>query len=98
MIEALISSGVTLIVCMLNNYFQQRSQQKKIDVQQQQMRDANKETVDMIDYKLSELTKRVDKHNNVVERTYKLEQAVAVTDEQIKVANHRINDLEKERE
>ena len=83
---------------MLNNYFQQRSQQKKIDVQQQQMRDANKETVDMIDYKLSELTKRVDKHNNVVERTYKLEQAVAVTDEQIKVANHRINDLEKERE
>ncbi len=98
MIEALISSGVTLIVCMLNNCFQQRSQQKKIDVQQQQMRDANKETVDMIDYKLSELTKRVDKHNNVVERTYKLEQAVAVTDEQIKVANHRINDLEKERE
>jgi len=97
-IEALISSGVTLIVCMLNNCFQQRSQQKKIDVQQQQMRDANKETVDMIDYKLSELTKRVDKHNNVVERTYKLEQAVAVTDEQIKVANHRINDLEKERE
>lgn len=45
-------------------------------------------TIALIDYKLSELTKRVDKHNNVIERTFKLE-------EKIKVANHRIEDLEK---
>jgi len=48
----------------------------------------------MIEYKLDELTKRVDKHNNVVERTYALEQKVAVIDEQMKVANHRITDAE----
>lgn len=48
----------------------------------------------MIEYKLDELTKRVDKHNNVVERTYALEQKVAVIDEQMKVANHRIKDAE----
>lgn len=48
----------------------------------------------MIEYKLDELTKRVDKHNNVIERTYALEQKVAVIDEQMKVANHRITDAE----
>ena len=32
----------------------------------------------LIEYKLDELTKRVDKHNNVIERTYKLERDVAV--------------------
>ena len=42
----------------------------------------------LMEYKLDELTKRVEKHNSVVERTYILE-------EKMKVANHRIDDLEK---
>lgn len=37
----------------------------------------------------------IDKHNNVVERTYSLEQKAVVQEEQIKVANHRISDLEE---
>lgn len=49
-------------------------------------------------YRLSELEKKVEKHNTVIERTYKLEEAQAVMQEQIKVANHRIGDLEKEGE
>lgn len=55
-----------------------------------------KTTRNLIEYKIEELTKRVDKHNNVVERTYLLEQHQSVMQEQIKVANHRIEDLEKE--
>lgn len=38
-------------------------------------------------YRIEQLEKRVDKHNTVIERTYTLE-------EQMKVANHRIADLE----
>lgn len=49
-------------------------------------------------YRLEQLEKKVDKHNTVIERTYKLEEAQAVMQEQIKVANHRIDDLEKEGE
>lgn len=49
----------------------------------------------LVEYKIEELTKRVDKHNNTIERTYKLEQNVSVMEEQIKVANHRIKDLEE---
>ena len=49
-------------------------------------------------YRLEQLEKKVDKHNTVIERTYKLEETQAVMEEQIKVANHRITDLEKQRE
>lgn len=37
----------------------------------------------LIEYKLDELTRRVDKHNNLIERTYKLEEVVSVQDEKI---------------
>lgn len=49
----------------------------------------------LMEYKLDQLTKAVEKHNNLVERTYKLEQDSALHDEQIKVVNHRLDDLEK---
>jgi len=45
-------------------------------------------------YRIEQLEKRVDKHNNVIERTFKLEEKDAVQDEKINVANHRIADLE----
>ena len=54
----------------------------------------NEKTRALMEYKLEELTKRVDKHNNVVERTYALEEKMSVHEEQMKVANHRISDLE----
>lgn len=49
----------------------------------------------LLDYRLSELEKKVDKHNHLVERTFRLEGDMEVVHEQIKVANHRIEDLEK---
>ena len=42
----------------------------------------------LIKYRIERLEKKVEKHNSVVERTYLLE-------EKIKVANHRIDDLER---
>ena len=49
----------------------------------------------LMEYKLDELTKRVDKHNNTVERTFHLEEQMGIQEEKMKVANHRIEDLEK---
>ena len=43
----------------------------------------------LIKYRIEQLEKKVEKHNSGVERTYLLE-------EKIKVANHRIDDLERE--
>lgn len=49
----------------------------------------------LTNYRLSELEKKVDKHNQVIDRVYKLESREAVIEEDIKVANHRIEDLEE---
>ena len=54
-------------------------------------------TVAIIEVKVEELTKRVDKHNNLVERMYAVEEQAKLSEERIKVANHRIEDLEENR-
>ena len=56
---------------------------------------ANRKTQALILYRLQQLEAAVNRHNQVVERVYKLEERAEVTDERIRVANHRIEDLEK---
>lgn len=46
-------------------------------------------------YRIEQLEKRVEAHNKVIERTYRLEEEQKVEEEKIKVINHRIEDLEK---
>ena len=57
---------------------------------------ANRKITALIVYRLEQLEQKVSKHNNLVERTYALEEAVALAEERQKVANHRIDDLEKD--
>ena len=56
---------------------------------------ANKKTTALITYRLEQLEDKVDKHNRVIERTYRLEENEALLEERVRVANHRIDDLEK---
>ena len=49
----------------------------------------------LINFRIEQLEKKVDKHNQVIERVYELEKRDAVYEEEIKVANHRIADLEE---
>lgn len=48
----------------------------------------------LMNYRIEQLEKKVDKHNTVIDRVYCLEKHTAIIDEDIKVANHRISDLE----
>lgn len=48
----------------------------------------------LTNYRIEQLEKKVDKHNHVVERVFILERDKAVFEEEMKVANHRIEDLE----
>ena len=57
---------------------------------------ANKRTQALVVYQLEQLEKKVDTHNHVIDRTYKLEEQNAIQEEQIKVVNHRIADIEDE--
>lgn len=78
-ISSLISAGITLAVCIINN----RAQAEKARA--------------LIEYKLDELTKRVEKHNNMIERTYKLEEQAVRAHDEFRRVNHRLNDLEDDR-
>lgn len=41
-------------------------------------------TIALLEFRLSTLEEKVDKHNHVIERTYELEKRTAILDEQIK--------------
>ena len=73
--ETIISACISAAVTLIVCMINNHGQQEK--------------TRALMEYKLDELTKRVEKHNSVVERTYILE-------EKMKVANHRIDDLKRE--
>lgn len=45
-------------------------------------------------YRLEQLEKKVQTHNNLIDRMYKREEHDEITDEKIRVINHRIDDLE----
>ena len=45
-------------------------------------------------YRLEQLEKKVEVHNQVIDRVYKLEERTELQEEKIKVSNHRIEDLE----
>lgn len=45
-------------------------------------------------YRIEQLEKKVEKHNNVIERVFRLEDNDKLLEEKINVANHRIADLE----
>lgn len=59
---------------------------------------SNRKGQALIAYRLEQLEEKVNKHNHIIERTYKLEEDSAVQAEQIKVVNKRIADLERHEE
>lgn len=81
---ALISAAAAIVVCIINS----NTNHKKL-LSELEKRD------EMQMYRIEQLEKKVDKHNNLVERTYRLEEQTAIHAEKISVANHRIEDLEK---
>ncbi|WP_325200284.1 hypothetical protein [Oscillibacter sp.] len=52
----------------------------------------------LTEYRLEQLEKKVEVHNQVIDRVYKLEERTELQEEKIKVANHRIEGLERRAE
>ena len=48
----------------------------------------------LTNYRIEQLEKKVQAHNNFDTRLHKLDTEMEIVHEQIKVANHRLNDLE----
>ena len=80
---ALITGAATVLVVMLTNSYQNRRIIQLMEIK-----------LALINQTIQTLSDRVDKHNSVVDRTYKLEEITTVLAEKLKVADHRIADLE----
>lgn len=96
MIETIITGAVAIAVCMINNFCQRRAADKQHQATMKAAEDQHNTTIALIEYKLDQLTHKVDLHNNAVERLYEVEKVLGIQTEQIRVANHRIEDLEHE--
>lgn len=48
----------------------------------------------LTNYRIEQLERKVEKHNQVIDRVYELEKRDEVEKEEIKVINHRVSDLE----
>ena len=79
--ETILTAALTGVVSLLVCLINNRYQQDK--------------TRALMEYKIDQLTERVDKHNSLIERTYRLEELTSLQQEKLKVANHRIDDLER---
>lgn len=55
---------------------------------------SNRKSAALVEYRLKQLEEKVQQHNNLVERMYEAEDRLNIYDEKLKVANHRIDDLE----
>lgn len=58
---------------------------------------ANRKSSALIEYRLTQLEKTVSKHNEVVTRTYHLEEQTALQEAELKRLNKRLEIVEEER-
>ena len=52
---------------------------------------ANKKSSAITDFKIEELTKKVNLHNNLIDRMYHVESRVTVLEEEIRASSYNIN-------
>ena len=48
----------------------------------------------LVDFRFNEQDKKLEKHNNFINRLYEVEKQIGIEDEKIDVANNRIKNLE----
>lgn len=84
----LITALGSLIAVIVTNRANNEKMMHQLELQQVTIKAELKEAQAVTDTKISELTREVREHNNFAKR-------VPVLEEQIKVANHRIEDLER---
>lgn len=55
---------------------------------------ANRKSAALMEYRLEELEKKVDKHNQLIERTYKLEERTELQEAELRRQNERLKIME----
>lgn len=83
-VTALISAAAAIAVCILNSNINNRRLLSQLEKQDE-----------LQAYRIEQLEGKVDRHNRMVERTYKLEREYATHNEKLKAIDRRVEELEE---
>ena len=83
LIVALVTGGLSLLGTVITVIVGFKQTSKQVDAK-----------TDLTIYRIEQLEAKQDKHNTLIERTYKLEEKADLMQERIKVANNRLDDIE----
>ena len=83
LIVALVTGGLSLMGTVITVIVGFKQTSKQVDAK-----------TDLTIYRIEQLEAKQDKHNTLIERTYKLEEKADLLQERIKVVNHRLDCLE----
>ena len=101
MTDAIIVALITGACAIISQIVISRSSTKelyaKLDKQSEIADTEMQGKIKLIQQEVAGLREEVSRHNNLVERTYKLERDYAVLDQKTRVADKRIADLENHR-
>lgn len=87
LVSTFITAAGSLVAVILTNKANNDKMLHQMELQQRDIKEELKIAQAVTDTKITELTREVREHNNFAKR-------VPVIEEQIKVANHRLTDLE----
>lgn len=85
----IIPSILTLVGCMINNNVQRAKEQHQIEMSIQAVNANYDKSTALIQAHIEELSERVNKHNNLIERMYKVE-------DRLNIVEHDIADIRKD--
>lgn len=94
-VVALITGACAIIAQLVISRSSAKELFAKLDKQSKVSDEKIKSRIDVLQADLRTLSNRVDAHNKVVERTFQLERRADVAEEKIKVANHRLDELDR---
>lgn len=97
--DAIIAAGISalgaVVVCVITQIVLANRQTDALRADTREQTTLINGKINVIDVKMEALTAKVEKHNQLVERVYKLEEQTSVQEEKLRVAGHRISDLER---
>ena len=89
LLTVIIPSVLTLVGCMINNNVQRTKEQHSIEMQIQAVNANYDKSTALIQAHIEELSERVNKHNNLIERMYKCE-------DRLNIIEHDIQDIKSD--
>lgn len=79
----IIPSAITLIGCLINNNVQRTKEQHAIEIQIMEVNSNYDKSTALIKKEIQDLSERVNKHNNLIERMYKCEDRLNIVEHDI---------------